>query len=149
MLSEPLTRYTTSTTACTAMSGPSLAPYILKRPWLKRWMVPFANWYADKAGYRKLGTWSRYICKHTDLTSHRSPSRRSDTRRERHSAACPKETATQRSIRPRFQIKESIPGTLDWGRAWDTWLTLSVLSRPSTTSCERTDQARRSEQPPA
>ncbi|RMZ81044.1 hypothetical protein DV738_g2484, partial [Chaetothyriales sp. CBS 135597] len=37
------------------MSAPSLAPYILKRPWLKRWMVPLANWYADAAGYRKLG----------------------------------------------------------------------------------------------
>ncbi|EHY55724.1 Cytochrome b-c1 complex subunit 7 [Exophiala dermatitidis] len=37
------------------MSAPSLAPYILKRPWLKRWMVPFANWYADAAGYRRLG----------------------------------------------------------------------------------------------
>ncbi|KIW67619.1 hypothetical protein PV04_06857 [Phialophora macrospora] len=37
------------------MSGPSLAPYILKRPWLKRWMMPFANWYANTAGYRSLG----------------------------------------------------------------------------------------------
>ncbi|KIW18368.1 hypothetical protein PV08_02656 [Exophiala spinifera] len=37
------------------MSGPSLAPYILKRPWLKRWMMPLANWYADAAGYRRLG----------------------------------------------------------------------------------------------
>ncbi|RMZ89413.1 hypothetical protein DV736_g3352, partial [Chaetothyriales sp. CBS 134916] len=37
------------------MSAPSLAPYILKRPWLKRWVVPLANWYADAAGYRKLG----------------------------------------------------------------------------------------------
>ncbi|EXJ77681.1 ubiquinol-cytochrome c reductase subunit 7 [Capronia epimyces CBS 606.96] len=37
------------------MSAPSLAPYILKRPWLKRWIVPFANWYADAAGYRRLG----------------------------------------------------------------------------------------------
>ncbi|KAK6375971.1 Cytochrome b-c1 complex subunit 7, mitochondrial [Exophiala oligosperma] len=37
------------------MSAPSLAPYILKRPWLKRWMMPLANWYADAAGYRRLG----------------------------------------------------------------------------------------------
>ncbi|KAK5465224.1 Cytochrome b-c1 complex subunit 7, mitochondrial [Exophiala xenobiotica] len=37
------------------MSAPSLAPYILKRPWLKRWMVPLANWYAEAAGYRRLG----------------------------------------------------------------------------------------------
>ncbi|KAK4697167.1 ubiquinol-cytochrome c reductase subunit 7, partial [Lecanoromycetidae sp. Uapishka_2] len=37
------------------MSAPSLAKFITKRPWLKRWMVPFANWYADAAGYRKLG----------------------------------------------------------------------------------------------
>jgi hypothetical protein len=40
------------------MSGPSLAPYILKRPWLKRWMMPFANWYANSAGYRSLGQYS-------------------------------------------------------------------------------------------
>ncbi|KAK5937855.1 Cytochrome b-c1 complex subunit 7 [Knufia obscura] len=37
------------------MSGPSLAPYILRRPWLKRWMMPFANWYANASGYRRLG----------------------------------------------------------------------------------------------
>ncbi|KAJ9660438.1 Cytochrome b-c1 complex subunit 7 [Neophaeococcomyces mojaviensis] len=37
------------------MSGPSLAPYILRRPWLKTWMMPFANWYANAAGYRRLG----------------------------------------------------------------------------------------------
>ncbi|RVX70195.1 hypothetical protein B0A52_05528 [Exophiala mesophila] len=37
------------------MSAPSLAPYILKRPWLKRWMLPLANWYVDAAGYRRLG----------------------------------------------------------------------------------------------
>ena len=37
------------------MSAPSLAKFIIKRPWLKRWMVPFAKWYADAAGYRKLG----------------------------------------------------------------------------------------------
>lgn len=51
---------------CTAalqgnMSAPSLAPYILKRPWLKRWMMPIANWYADAAGYRRLGTTSRQL----------------------------------------------------------------------------------------
>ncbi|KAF7506180.1 hypothetical protein GJ744_012160 [Endocarpon pusillum] len=37
------------------MSQPSLAPFIRSRPWLKRWMVPFANWYASAQGYRKLG----------------------------------------------------------------------------------------------
>ena len=37
------------------MSQPSLAPFIRSRPWLKRWMVPFANWYASVGGYRKLG----------------------------------------------------------------------------------------------
>ncbi|KAN0108213.1 14 kDa subunit of cytochrome bd ubiquinol oxidase [Hyaloscypha variabilis] len=37
------------------MSQPSLAGYIVKRPWLKRWMTPLANWYANAAGYRKLG----------------------------------------------------------------------------------------------
>ncbi|KAL8813371.1 MAG: hypothetical protein Q9223_000714 [Gallowayella weberi] len=37
------------------MSAPSFTKFIIKRPWLKRWMVPLANWYADAAGYRKIG----------------------------------------------------------------------------------------------
>ncbi|KAL8674271.1 MAG: hypothetical protein Q9168_001338 [Polycauliona sp. 1 TL-2023] len=37
------------------MSAPSMTKFITKRPWLKRWMVPLANWYADAAGYRKIG----------------------------------------------------------------------------------------------
>jgi len=37
------------------MSAPSISNYILKRPWLKRWMMPLANWYGNAAGYRKLG----------------------------------------------------------------------------------------------
>ncbi|KAL8866906.1 MAG: hypothetical protein Q9198_008715 [Flavoplaca austrocitrina] len=32
-----------------------MTKFIAKRPWLKRWIVPLANWYADAAGYRKLG----------------------------------------------------------------------------------------------
>ena len=41
------------------MSYPSLAPAIIKRPWLMRWMKPLSEWYCDKSGYRKLGL--RYI----------------------------------------------------------------------------------------
>ncbi|KAG9874617.1 hypothetical protein KCV02_g22333, partial [Aureobasidium melanogenum] len=37
------------------MSQPSMTNFIVKRPWLKRWMTPLANWYTDAAGYRKLG----------------------------------------------------------------------------------------------
>lgn len=37
------------------MSAPSLTSYIVKRPWLKNWMMPLANWYTDAAGYRRLG----------------------------------------------------------------------------------------------
>lgn len=37
------------------MSQPSLAGYIIKRPWLRKMMMPVANWYANAAGYRKLG----------------------------------------------------------------------------------------------
>ncbi|KAA6410142.1 MAG: ubiquinol-cytochrome c reductase [Lasallia pustulata] len=37
------------------MSAPSLTKFIIKRPWLNRWMTPLANWYAGAAGYRKLG----------------------------------------------------------------------------------------------
>jgi hypothetical protein len=44
-----------TTTITAAMSGPSGASYVLKRPWLKRWMMPLSNWYADAAGYRRLG----------------------------------------------------------------------------------------------
>ena len=38
-----------------AMSAPSLAPYILKRPWLTKWVKPLAQWYGNAAGYRQLG----------------------------------------------------------------------------------------------
>ncbi|KAK7190798.1 hypothetical protein DPSP01_006601 [Paraphaeosphaeria sporulosa] len=37
------------------MSAPSLAPYIVKRPWLQRWVAPLAKWYGNAAGYRQLG----------------------------------------------------------------------------------------------
>ncbi|RAL16482.1 ubiquinol--cytochrome-c reductase subunit 7 [Aspergillus homomorphus CBS 101889] len=37
------------------MSAPSLTSFIVKRPWLKRWMTPIAEWYTDAAGYRRLG----------------------------------------------------------------------------------------------
>ena len=37
------------------MSVPSLAPSIMKRPWLMKWMKPLSQWYFDNAGYRKLG----------------------------------------------------------------------------------------------
>ena len=37
------------------MSAPSLAPYILKRPWLQNWLKPLSNWYCNAAGYRQLG----------------------------------------------------------------------------------------------
>jgi hypothetical protein len=37
------------------MSQPSLANYIVKKPWLAKWMAPLANWYCNAAGYRKLG----------------------------------------------------------------------------------------------
>ncbi|TVY26706.1 Cytochrome b-c1 complex subunit [Lachnellula hyalina] len=37
------------------MSAPSLANAIIKRPWLAKMVKPIAAWYADAAGYRKLG----------------------------------------------------------------------------------------------
>ncbi|KAJ6164211.1 ubiquinol-cytochrome c reductase complex 14 kDa protein [Penicillium chermesinum] len=37
------------------MSAPSITNYIVKRPWLKRWMTPLAQWYTDAAGYRRIG----------------------------------------------------------------------------------------------
>lgn len=35
--------------------GPSLAPQVTKSPTLYRWLKPFANWYAQIAGYRQMG----------------------------------------------------------------------------------------------
>ncbi|KAJ5812269.1 hypothetical protein N7474_008570 [Penicillium riverlandense] len=37
------------------MSAPSITNFIVKRPWLQRWMMPLSQWYADAAGYRRLG----------------------------------------------------------------------------------------------
>ncbi|KAM3427902.1 hypothetical protein NHJ13734_008816 [Beauveria thailandica] len=33
----------------------SLAPFVLRRPWLTKMLMPAASWYANAAGYRKLG----------------------------------------------------------------------------------------------
>ncbi|KAL3424460.1 ubiquinol-cytochrome C reductase complex 14kD subunit [Phlyctema vagabunda] len=37
------------------MSAPTLINFIAKRSWLKKALTPLANWYANAAGYRKLG----------------------------------------------------------------------------------------------
>ncbi|KAF2002716.1 14 kDa subunit of cytochrome bd ubiquinol oxidase [Amniculicola lignicola CBS 123094] len=37
------------------MSAPSLAPFIARRPWLRKWVQPLSNWYCNAAGYRQLG----------------------------------------------------------------------------------------------
>ncbi len=37
------------------MSSFSLAPFILKRPWLQKALTPLAAWYGQAAGYRQLG----------------------------------------------------------------------------------------------
>ncbi|KAK4448268.1 cytochrome b-c1 complex subunit 7 [Podospora aff. communis PSN243] len=37
------------------MTAPSLAPFIIARPWLKSLVMPLANWYGNAAGYRKMG----------------------------------------------------------------------------------------------
>jgi hypothetical protein len=37
------------------MSAPSVSTFIMKRPWLKNWMMPVAKWYKNAAGYRQLG----------------------------------------------------------------------------------------------
>ncbi|KAK0619237.1 cytochrome b-c1 complex subunit 7 [Immersiella caudata] len=37
------------------MPALSAAPFISARPWLKKLVLPFANWYANAAGYRKIG----------------------------------------------------------------------------------------------
>ncbi|KAI9752603.1 MAG: hypothetical protein M4579_005551 [Chaenotheca gracillima] len=37
------------------MSQPSFTNFILKRPWLHRWILPIAKWHANASGYRQLG----------------------------------------------------------------------------------------------
>lgn len=37
------------------MSVPSFTNYVVKRPFLRRWMQPIAEWYTNAAGYRRLG----------------------------------------------------------------------------------------------
>ncbi|EDN09127.1 ubiquinol-cytochrome c reductase complex 14 kDa protein [Histoplasma capsulatum] len=37
------------------MSAPSLIKQINARPWLKRMMLPLANWHANASGYRQMG----------------------------------------------------------------------------------------------
>ncbi|KAJ5610312.1 hypothetical protein N7510_007031 [Penicillium lagena] len=49
------------------MSAPSLTNFIVKRPWLQRWMMPLSQWYADAAGYRRLGL------KYDDLIPEETP----------------------------------------------------------------------------
>ncbi|KAH8671052.1 cytochrome b-c1 complex subunit 7 [Xylariales sp. PMI_506] len=34
---------------------PTLAPFVLKRPWLASLLKPVSNWYTNAAGYRQLG----------------------------------------------------------------------------------------------
>ncbi|KAI1107094.1 14 kDa subunit of cytochrome bd ubiquinol oxidase [Jackrogersella minutella] len=34
---------------------PSLAPFVLKRPWLLKLFKPLSTWYTGAAGYRQLG----------------------------------------------------------------------------------------------
>ena len=37
------------------MSQPSLAQFVMKRPWMMRWAQPLSRWYLNNAGYRQLG----------------------------------------------------------------------------------------------
>lgn len=47
----------------------SLAPYVLKRPWLSRILKPVASWYVGASGYRKLGL--RYVFpRHPKISTH-------------------------------------------------------------------------------
>ena len=53
--SSRLTNPPTPSLPTTKMSTPSFTNFIVKRPWLRRWMEPLSKWYFDNAGYRKLG----------------------------------------------------------------------------------------------
>jgi len=45
-------------------SSASAVKYIMKRPWLKSWFVPLAEWYKGAAGYRQLGLRSVFVRNH-------------------------------------------------------------------------------------
>lgn len=32
-----------------------LTKWMLKRPWLMKWMIPLSRWYGDRMGHRQLG----------------------------------------------------------------------------------------------
>lgn len=48
-------KYSTPAMVLAGPLGPSLAPTIRKSRTLYRWIKPVADWYADLAGYRKVG----------------------------------------------------------------------------------------------
>ncbi|KAI8633713.1 14 kDa subunit of cytochrome bd ubiquinol oxidase [Xylariaceae sp. FL1651] len=37
------------------MSYATLAPFVMKRPWLRNFLQPVASWYTNASGYRQLG----------------------------------------------------------------------------------------------
>ncbi|KAF2201991.1 ubiquinol-cytochrome c reductase complex 14 kDa protein-like protein [Delitschia confertaspora ATCC 74209] len=37
------------------MSNPSAISFVMKRPWLQKWLEPLASWYSNAAGYRQMG----------------------------------------------------------------------------------------------
>ncbi|KAJ5653382.1 hypothetical protein N7490_000385 [Penicillium lividum] len=82
------------------MSAPSFAKYVVKRPWLHRWIQPVANWYTDAAGYRKLGL------KFDDLRPEETPVMQQALRR------LPAKEAYDRIFRIRRAFQCSISHTL-------------------------------------
>jgi ubiquinol-cytochrome c reductase subunit 7 len=51
--------------------GPSLAPYVRSSRTLSKWLKPIANWYANLAGYRRMGL--LYDDLRTSPTPHQTP----------------------------------------------------------------------------
>lgn len=86
-----------------ARSRPSKMPisplttFIIKRPWLSRWMIPLSKWYATKMGYRQLGL------KYEDLLPEESPAMQLALKR------LPPKEAYDRVFRLRraFQVRSS------------------------------------------
>ncbi len=55
---QRLTSWSSSSSTSSNMFGPlgaSFAPWIRSQPAVYKWFKPFANWYANIAGYRQLG----------------------------------------------------------------------------------------------
>ncbi|TPX06902.1 uncharacterized protein E0L32_002398 [Thyridium curvatum] len=78
------------------MAYASLAPFVLKRPWLHSALKPLANWYANAAGYRQMGLLADDLISEEDETVLKALKR------------LPPQTAYERTYRLRRAVQLSV-----------------------------------------